>query len=71
MQFTGASSSRVSVPSLSPQNQQIRPHNLQQPGLPVTSFEANLVSFCILISIFFLYFHTFEKCQLTHSSKLI
>lgn len=53
MHLTGASSSRVSVPSLSPQNQQSRPHNLQQPGLPVTGFEANLVSFRILISIFF------------------
>lgn len=43
---TGASSSRVSVPPLSPQGQQSRPHSVQQPGLPVPGFEANLVSTC-------------------------
>ncbi|XP_055296443.1 protein split ends isoform X2 [Sitodiplosis mosellana] len=40
----GANSSRASVPPLSPQGQQNRPHNLQQPGLPVPGFEANLHS---------------------------
>lgn len=50
--ITGASSSRVSIPPLSPQGQQQgRPHSLQQPGLPVTGFEANLVSVCIFVGI--------------------
>lgn len=40
--FSGASSSRVSVPPISPQGQ--RTHVLQ-PGLPVPAYEANLVSF--------------------------
>lgn len=47
---TGANSSRVSIPPLSPQGQQGRPHNLQQPGLPLPGFEANLVSFSRTIS---------------------
>lgn len=41
---TGANSTRVSIPPLSPQGQQNRPHNLQQPGLSIQGFEANLVS---------------------------
>lgn len=40
----GASSSRVSVPPVSPHWQAQRGHIMQQPGLPVPAFEASLVS---------------------------
>lgn len=63
---TGANSSRVNVPPLSPQGQQNRPHNLQQqPGLPVPGYEGNLVS-NTSNSI-----PTKNQLNLTHSSKLI
>lgn len=42
--FPGASSSRISVPSISPQGQQARAINMQQPGLPISAYEASLVS---------------------------
>lgn len=42
--FIGANNSRPIPPPLSPQGQQGRPHNLQQPGLPAPGFETNLVS---------------------------
>lgn len=45
----GASSSRVSVPPISPQGQ--RTHVLQ-PGLPVPAFEANLVSFSQYVVVY-------------------
>lgn len=58
---TGASSSRVSIPPLSPQGQQSRPHNLQQPGLPVPGFEANLVSVAYNFSSYINKTNTFSR----------
>ncbi len=49
IEFIGASSSRVSVPPISPQGQ--RTHVLQ-PGLPVPAFEANLVRFYVKFYFF-------------------
>lgn len=47
--FIGANSTRANIPPpLSPQNQKNRPHSLQQPGLPVSGYEANLVGFSSL-----------------------
>lgn len=61
--LTGANSARVSIPPLSPQGQQNRPHNMQQPGLPVQGFEANLVSILASHLIYLPFFFWSQICM--------